>query len=282
MEVSPAAARAFAGLLHDRTGQELGVGRSWRIETALPPLLKACGIGSLDRLAEAMAGDSALARAVVDALLNNETSFFRDRSAFHALVDGALAPIAAARAASRRLSIWCAGCATGQELYSIAMLLGAEPERWAGWTIELLGTDVSAAAISRARAGRYTHFEVQRGLPVRDLLRWFDPVDKEWQVRPELRDRVRLISHNLLERPPAGLRADMILCRNVLLYLAPAKRSLVFERLASALAEDGALMLGAGETVLSQSRAFTPDPGWRGLYRRPARATAAPALRVTG
>lgn len=283
MAVSPATMRAFAALLHDRTGQELGVGRNWLIETALLPLLRVHEIESLDRLAAAMAGDAALAGAVVDALLNNETSFFRDRAAFQTLVAGAIGPIAAARMANRRLTIWCAGCSTGQELYSVAMLIGAEPARWAGWTIDLIGTDISGTAIARAQAGIYSKFEIQRGLPVREMLRWFDPADEEWRVRPELRARVRLMTHNLLERPPAGLKADVILCRNVLLYLAAAKRSLVFERLASALADDGALMLGAGETALGHSRAFAPDPVSRGLYRRAERVAAmspSPAARV--
>jgi chemotaxis protein methyltransferase CheR len=267
VEVSPPAMRAFAALLHDRTGQEIGAGRSWRIETALSPLLKAHGIDSLDRLACVMTRDADLAAGVVDALLNNETSFFRDRAAFTTLFGGVLESIAA-RGTGRRLSIWCAGCSTGQEVYSIAMLLGGEPERWAGWTIDLLGSDVSGAAITRARAGVYSHFEVQRGLPMGEMLRWFDPIDEEWRVRQELRTRVRFVTHNLLDRPPTGVRADVILCRNVLLYLVAAKRAQVFDRLAAALAPDGLLMLGAGETVLGQSRAFEPDPLLRGFYRR--------------
>lgn len=259
--------RAFAALLHDRTGQELSASRSWRIETALSPLLKATGVTSLDRLACVMTRDADLAAGVVDALLNNETSFFRDRPAFVTQLMGALDPIAAARAGSRRLTIWCAGCSTGQEVYSIAMMLAGEPERWAGWTIDLLGSDVSSKALARARTGLYSQFEVQRGLPIGEMLRWFDQVDEEWRIRPELRSRVRFAQHNLMERPPGGMRADAILCRNVLLYLAAAKRAQVFDHLASALAPDGVLMLGAGETVLGQSRAFAPDPVLRGLYR---------------
>ena len=277
MEVSPAALRLFADLLHERTGQELAVGRSWRIETALRPLLKEHDIVSLDRLALAVAGarGSALADAVVEGLLNNETYFFRDPAALRAVVGDALATLAPARAATRRLRIWCAGCSTGQEAYSIAMMLAAEADRWQGWTIDLLGTDISRSAIAQAQAGSYTQFEIQRGLPVREMMRWFEPDEERWQVRPELRARVRFQAGNLLDAPAFPLRSDIILCRNVLLYLAPAKRRTLFDRLAAATGDDGVLMLGAGETVLGQTEAFEPDPACRGLYRRTGRGITA-------
>ncbi len=259
--------RLFADLLRERTGQDLALGRRWRIETALRPLLKALGIASLDRLAAMIGDDEALAVATVDALLNNETYFFRDPAAFRALLDDAIAPAALARAASRRLRIWCAGCSTGQEVYSIAMMLAAEPARWAGWTIELTGTDICATAIAQAREGSYSGFEIQRGLPVREMMRWFEADGERWRARPELRARVRFAVCNLLDPWPLAGRFDIVLCRNLLLYLAPARRRQAFARLAERLCPDGRLMLGAGETVLGQTALFAPDPLARGLYR---------------
>ena len=270
MEVSPAAMRIFAGLLHDRSGQEIATARSWRVEIVLRPLLKEFGADTFDRLAALVMGarNGPLARAVVDALLNNETYFFRDPPAFQTLLADVLVPMAATRAASRRLRIWSAGCSTGQEVYSIAMLLAADAARWAGWSIELIGSDISGAAIRQAQAGLYNQFEIQRGLPVRDMMRWFEPDDERWRVKADLRARVRFLPGNLLDTPPHTMQADVILCRNVLLYLSAEKRAVAFGRLAGALAGDGCLMLGAGETVLGQTDLFEPDPDRRGLYRR--------------
>ncbi|TVV71598.1 CheR family methyltransferase [Sphingomonas solaris] len=270
MDVSPATLRHFADLFHARTGQELAAGRRWRIETALRPLLRNHRIDSLDRLAGAVAGggDTALADAVVDALLNNETSFFRDGATFRQLEERLFATFAAARAQSRRLRIWCAGCSTGQEAYSVAMMIAATPDRWEGWRIELTGTDLSGRAIAQARDGVYSPFEIQRGLPIRDMMRWFEPDGENWRAKADLRARVTFSPHNLLDPPPAGLRADIILCRNVMLYLAPDRRRHLFASLASVLADDGVLMLGAGETVLGQSDLFVPDTTMRGIYRR--------------
>ncbi len=282
MEVSPASLRLFADLLHARTGQELAVGRSWRVETALRPLLKERGIESLDRLAVAIAycRSSPLVDAVVDALINNETYFLRDPAALRGLMGDALGGIADARAATRRLRIWSAGCSTGQEVYSLAMLLAADAERWAGWSIDLVGTDISGTAIARAQAASYSQFEIQRGLPVREMMRWFEPDEERWRVREELRRRARFQVANLLDPDHPTMWADIILCRNVLLYLAPDKRRIVFERLAASLPDDGCLMLGAGETVLGQTELFEPHPGCRGVYRRTG--PVAGAARVPG
>lgn len=270
MDVSPATVERFEALFQARTGQTLAAGRRWRIDTALRPLLKTRAIDSLDSLAGAVAGgsDAGLADEVVDALLNNETSFFRDGAPFKVLAETLLPRFASLRAQSRRLLIWCAGCSTGQEAYSVAMLLAADAQRWRGWSIDIVGSDLSGRAIAQARQALYSQFEIQRGLPIRELLRWFELDAENWRARPELRGRVRFISHNLLDPPPAGLRADIVLCRNVMLYLAPDLRHRLFANLARAMAEDGALMLGAGETALGATDLFTPDGESRGVYRR--------------
>lgn len=280
MPVSDASRHYLAALLESRTGQQLAVNRSWRIDTALAVVLREWQIASLDDLVARLVArrDPRLADAVIDALLNNETFFFRDKLPFDLLVNGPLKQLEKARAATRRLSIWSAGCSTGQEPYSLAMLFAEEPLRWRGWQIEIVGSDVAPAAIDRARAGCYTQFEVQRGLPVRQMVRWFqDAGGGEWRIADPLRQKVRFEQRSLVDAPPHPGRFDIILCRNVLLYFSPAMRRECFARIADACAPDGVLMLGAGETVIGQTERFTSDPEHRGLYRpsRPAEARVA-------
>ena len=269
MQVSDSSSRILAGLLEARTGQQLTMSRRWRIETALASLLRERGIATLDELITilVMGKEPALATHVVEALLNNETYFFRDRQPFDLLIAQALPALAKARADKKRLRIWSAGCSTGQEAYSLAMLFAEDPLKWQGWSIDILGTDVSSAVIDRARSGTYSQFEVQRGLGITQMIKWFEETDSGWRAVEALRKPVRFQVHNLLEAPPHPGQFDIVLCRNVLLYLNAEKRTLAFDRLAAAMAPDGALMLGAGETVIGQTRKLAADRECRGLYR---------------
>jgi len=270
MHVSDSSSRILAGLLEARTGQQLTMNRRWRIETALSALLRDRGIATLDELITilVMGREPGLSNQVVEALLNNETYFFRDRSPFDLLARHALPHLASARQRERRIRIWSAGCSTGQEIYSLAMLFAEDPAKWRGWTIDLLGTDVSSFVIDRARTGIYSQFEVQRGLGINQTIRWFEECEGGWRAVEELRRPVRFQVHNLLEAPPHPGDFDIILCRNVLLYLTADKRRLAFDRLASALTDEGWLMLGAGETVIGQTDKFGGDVNARGLYRK--------------
>jgi chemotaxis protein methyltransferase CheR len=271
MQVSDASSRILAGLLEARTGQQLTMSRRWRIETALQPLMRERGIGSLDGLVAALVArsDERLAEAVVEALLNNETYFFRDRQAFELLLGPGLGRLEALRRRERRLAIWCAGCSTGQEAYSIAMHFAEQKARWSGWTIDILGTDVSRTVVEQARSGVYSQFEVQRGLPVVQMMRWFEELPgAAWRIAADLRRSVRFEVGSLVGPAAPAEKFDIILCRNVLLYFSPEHRRAAFARLAEAAAEDGALMLGAGETVIGQTDAFASDPECRGLYLR--------------
>lgn len=257
-----AAAAVLLALLEARTGQRIDGGRAWRLDTALGPLLRERGCPSLDALVgRLLAGEPGLDDRVVDALLNQETSFFRDGAVFDALA-GALAD------APRRARVWSAACATGQEPLSLAMLLAEARDVGGGEPADIVATDVSQGALARARAGRYTHFEVQRGLPIRRLMRWFEPDGDEWVVRRELRRDIGWRRHNLVDDPPPAGRFDAVLCRNVLLYLPPVRRAAVLDRIAAALRPGGVLLLGAGETVIGHADRFAPSPRWRGLYER--------------
>jgi chemotaxis protein methyltransferase CheR len=269
VQLSDSSSRILAGLLEARTGQQLTMSRRWRIETALSALLREREIASLDELITilVMGKEPSLSQQVVEALLNNETYFFRDRAPFDLLARYALPQLAARRAKNKRIRIWSAGCSTGQEVYSLAMLFAEEPEKWRGWTIDILGSDVSTRCVDRARLGTYGQFEVQRGLAIGQMIQWFDETSEGWRAVEALRRPVRFQVHNLLEPPPHPGGFDIVLCRNVLLYLSPEKKSLAFERLASSMAEDGWLMLGAGETVIGQSQKLGADIKARGLYR---------------
>lgn len=269
MQISDSSSRILAGLLEARTGQQLTMSRRWRIETALAALMRDRGIATLDELITilVMGKEPNLSQQVVEALLNNETYFFRDRAPFDLLQRHALPELAKRRQDSKRLRIWSAGCSTGQEVYSLAMLFAEEPQKWAGWTMDILGTDVSTSCVDRARNGIYTQFEVQRGLGINQMIKWFEECSDGWRAIEALRKPIRFQVHNLLEPAPHPGGFDIVLCRNVMLYLNPEKKTLAFERIATALAEDGWLMLGAGETVIGQTGKLGADINARGLYR---------------
>lgn len=263
--VSDAAITAIADLLSRRTGQQLASSRVWRIDSVLQPLVRARGYRGLDQLVADLPvdGSGPLVGAVIDALLNQETSFYRDSGVVE-LVARFLADQRAAEP-TRRLRLWSAGCSTGQEPLSLAMSL-AGPRGAVREMPDIVATDVSDGALARARSGSFSQFEIQRGLPVRQMLEWFEHDGADWIARPEL---IRLVSfrrHNLVSEPPPYGAFDMILCRNVLLYFPATVRTMVFERLAGALRPGGLLMLGAGETTIGQTALFKPSRTYRGAY----------------
>ncbi|HVF94529.1 MAG TPA: CheR family methyltransferase [Sphingomonas sp.] len=262
--VSQVALNVLSALLEARTGQQITAYRTWRIDTALKPLLRERGFDTLDRLVTHLleGHDTMIGDQIVDALVNQESSFFRDAPVFDLIVEA----VAAAEAEGRRARIWCAGCSTGQEPLSLAMLFAERHESTRTPMPEIVATDVSDAAIARARAGRYTQFEIQRGLPIRRMMRWFDSAGADWVAKPELTRTIAFRRHNLVaDRAPAG-QFDIVLCRNVLLYLAAPTKNDVFERIGGALRPGGALVLGAGETVIGQTRQFEPSKRFRGFY----------------
>ncbi|WP_448657432.1 CheR family methyltransferase [Sphingomonas sp. CJ99] len=264
---STRAITAIAALLERRTGQQIAESRLWRIDTVLKPVMRNHGIATLDHLAAAIAGArSSLADDVVEALLNHETSFFRDGPLFDQLVDAVAQR--ARETPHRRQRIWSVGCSFGQEPLSLAMLFADHPDLAGAQCPEITATDVSVVAIDRAREGRYSQFEVQRGLPIRRLMQHFDSGsdDQEWHASAELVSRIRYRQHHVAADEPLPGRFDLILCRNVLIYFAPDQRQRVFARLAAALRPDGLLVLGAGETVIGQTDALVPSTRHRGYY----------------
>jgi chemotaxis protein methyltransferase CheR len=274
MDSSFASLQIIADLLETRTGQQLTENRRWRVGSALAGLFRENGISNLDQLVclleepRRRSTDSDLATEVVEALLNNETYFFRDKPTFDQLPDTILPQLASRRADARRLTIWSAGCSTGQEVHSLAMIFAEHRERWAGWTIDIFGTDISERAIRVARNGLYTQFEVQRGLTVSQMLRHCEETRDGWRISDDVRRMTRFQKHSILSEPPLRYPVDLILCRNVMLYFDIETRRRAFARLSGALAHDGFLMLGAGETVVGQTDAFVPTDRRASIYQR--------------
>ena len=246
-------------LLARQTGQSIAADRSWRIETALRPVLAEHDAPTIDALVARLlaAPNARLGDRIVDALLNQETSFFRDATLFDAAIEAVTTKTAGARP-----RIWCAGCATGQEPLSLAM---AFSERGAAMP-DIVATDVSEGALLRARSGRYSQFEIQRGLAIRRLMNWFTDDREDWVAAPALLRQIVFRRHNLVADAAPGGPFDIVLCRNVLFYLKPALQRVALDTIAASLAPGGLLMLGAGETVIGRTDRFVPSTTYRGLY----------------
>ena len=264
----------------ETAGLSLDEDKRYLVEDRLAPVLRRERISTLEVLAEAIARDprSDLARATAEALTINETSFFRDKAFFESFSQTLLPALLTARAERRKLRIWCAGCSSGQEPYSLAMLLDEQSRRLAGWQVEILATDLSHAMIDTARRGIYSQFEVQRGVPIAMLLRYFRREGDVWQIADHLRAKVTFRPQNLI----AGFRElgafDVICCRNVLIYFDVATKRRVLAGLAGALAQDGCLALGAAESVGGLSDDLAPLPGRRFLFRKGGTPAAASDL----
>ena len=269
---APAASQAtinvLTALLEARTGQQIAAYRSWRLDTALKPLLRARKLDTLDQLVTQLlqGSDRSIGDSIVDALVNQETSFFRDAQVFEMLAEA----VADAERDGRRPRIWCAGCSTGQEPLSLAMQFAERRETSGVPMPEIVATDVSDAAVARARSGRFSQFEIQRGLPVRRMIRWFDTTGGDWVAKPDLLGMVAFRRMNLVSDPAPPGQFDVVLCRNVLLYLSTDTKAEVFPKIAKAMKPGGVLVMGAGETVIGQTSAFAPSKRFRGFYEMPA------------
>ena len=238
-------------MLLDKSGLVLGDNKEYLLEVRLAPLLEELPAETLDDLVEQLkiAPSKGMIDAVVEAMATNETSFFRDTSFFDFLYDSLLPKLIEARKCKRALRIWSAACATGQEPYSFLMGLYERRPEIASWKVEVLATDLSSKVLSQARDGRYNHFEVQRGLPIGYLVKYFTQDEKHYRLRPEIRSRVEFRTHNLKNSFHEFGVFDVILCRNVLIYFNAETKKAVLNRMARVLASDGYLFLGAAEST---------------------------------
>jgi chemotaxis protein methyltransferase CheR len=270
-------AETVRSLVHSRSGVVIDPEKTYQIETRLAPVARRAGFASLPDLIQALRikRDEKLMWAATEALTSGETSFFRDRIPFRELREQIL-PDLIARRAGRPIRIWSAACATGQEPYSLAMIVNDDQARLTGATIELFGSDISERSLEKAQSGLYTQFEVQRGLPIRLLVRHFEKADEMWALSPRIRQMVRWRRINLLADLRALGQFDIIFCRNVVSSFDEATRRRVLDQLARALPEDGCLVLGLNESVAGVTDALKPVAGHRGLYA-PGPATQAAA-----
>jgi chemotaxis protein methyltransferase CheR len=254
--------------LKERSGLDLSSDKQYLVESRLIPLARRAGFPGIAELVQKLkSGSDALTSEVVEAMTTNETFFFRDKVPFDHLRETVLPALIQARASRRSLRIWSAASSTGQEPYSIAMCLKEFAPALTGWRVEIVATDLSQGVLEKSRAGIFSQFEVQRGLPIQMLVKHFTQVGELWQLNADIRAMVQHRQLNLLQDFSHLGLFDVIFCRNVLIYFDQATKAGVFDRLARALEPDGVLTLGAAESVVGISDAFRSYPERRGLYR---------------
>lgn len=259
---------SICAFVQKHSGIVLGANKEYLVESRLDPVVQNFQLGSVSNLARQLTlASPQLRQAVVDAMTTNESFFFRDTTPFTAFEQTILPALSKARRSTGRIRIWCAAASTGQEPYSLAMILNQKKHLWAGLQVEIVATDLSTHALERARQGRYTQFEVQRGLPVQLLVAYFRQEGSSWIVSDEIKRMVRFSQQNLLEPLAALGTMDVVFCRNVLIYFDVATKAKVLGAVRSIMRPDGYLVLGAAETLMGITDAFGKVEGSRGLYQ---------------
>ena len=255
-------------LVKERSGLVLTADKQYLVESRLLPVARKGGLSGLSDLVQRLKGPQAQALTVevVEAMMTNEFFFFRDKLPFEHFRDTIIPALIAARANQRRIRIWCAAASTGQEPYSLAMCLKEIAPLVAGYRIDIVATDLSTEVLEKAKAGIYSQFEVQRGLPIQLLIKYFMQIGETWQIAPELRAMVQFRPFNLMNDFASLGMFDVVFCRNVLIYFDQQTKIGVLERAARAVERDGYLVLGAAETVVGLTDSFKPVPDRRGLY----------------
>ncbi len=278
---------SVARLLRERSGICLGPNKAYLLEARVAPLLVKYSLKDSRAFTAGLQQNigHTLVDEFVECMTTNETLFFRDQRPFDLIDSHVLAQLREKRAHHKRIRIWCAAASTGQEPYSLAMLFAEQKDLWRGWTIDIVASDLSKAALAKAQRGAYSQFEVQRGLPIRLLMKYFTQDGNDWLLAPEIRAAVRFAHHNLLSSVQLFGTFDLVLVRNLLIYFDLETKQVAIDRIARAMAPDGFLILGAAETTLHYSAAFRPLQPDGGLYvktayaadaPRPAASTAAP------
>jgi chemotaxis protein methyltransferase CheR len=275
----------YKDLLKEKSGLVITTDKTYLLESRLSPIVKKWGYASLDALTVNLqaAPNAELVNDVVEAMTTNETSFFRDTRPFDQFKAAILPTMLERRAAQRRIRIWCAACSSGQEPYSLIMILEELKAKLAGWRIDILATDISNDILNQAKQGVYTQFEVQRGLPITMLMGHFVQNGDKWHLSDAIKNRVTFQRFNLLDSMATLGRFDIVFCRNVLIYFDEATKRQILERMAKQMEPDSFLLLGGAETVLGITDAFALLPQQRGLYAlkdSPLLTAASPAMKA--
>jgi len=268
--MNPTVFAFLTGIVKQRSGGIIGPDQGYMLETRLAPLLKREALKDLEALATRLKAprSDTLAQEMTELLTTNESSFFRDGRPFEHLRT-LLPALHAARPAGQPLRIWSAACSTGQEAFSISIILAELAETNPGLKsrrVEIIGTDITSAVLERARSGVFTQFEVQRGMPIRTLMKRFTQEETRWRIRPEIAAPCRFEKFNLLGDLRGLGRFDVVFCRNVLIYFDVPTKGRVLGGIAQLLAPDGALYLGAAETAMGVTTALVAKTGERGVY----------------
>ncbi|MEH6474228.1 MAG: protein-glutamate O-methyltransferase [Sneathiella sp.] len=258
----------LSGIVRDRSGLILTEDKIYLLESRLVPLARQRGLNTLSDLANELrrSNDEKLKEDITEAMTTNETFFFRDNKPFDIFKQSILPHLLETRSSRKTLRIWNAACSTGQEPYSVAMLLKEEAAKMAGWRVEILATDISNEVLEKAKSGLYSQFEVQRGLPIQLLIKYFQQMGEMWQIDSSIRAMVKFQKVNLLESLAMLGSFDVIFCRNVLIYFDHETKAKVLTQMHKILANDGALFLGGAETVLGICDELNPVNGLRGVY----------------
>ncbi|MDD2326066.1 MAG: protein-glutamate O-methyltransferase CheR [Alphaproteobacteria bacterium] len=259
----------FSTIVKQRSGLVLSKDKAYLLESRLTPVARKYSLKTLDELAQLLRTkrDEQMLRDVTEAMTTNESFFFRDNKPFDQFKKVLLPELLRTRALRKQVRIWSAAASSGQEAYSLAMILQEEGPKIQGWKVDILGTDLSSEMVERAKSGIYSQFEVQRGLPISFLMKYFSQIGTDkWQIKDNIRQMVQYREGNLLtEFGPVGV-FDIIYCRNVLIYFDQPTKTRVLDALSHVLAPDGVLFLGGAETVLGISDKFKPLENERGMY----------------
>ena len=271
----------LAQILKQRSGLVLTSDKTYLIESRLAPIARKEGMSNVSALLSALKSrrDEKLITAVVDAMTTNETFFFRDKTPFDQFKAEVLPTMSKTRTGP--IKVWNAACSTGQEPYSLVMMMEEARMQFPRITLDIIATDISQRCLDKAQSGLYTQFEIQRGLPIQLMVKNFEKVDEMWRISSKIRSSVRFKMLNLLDDLRVMGRQDVIFCRNVLIYFDVETKKRILDQMASLLADDGFLFLGAAETVLGITDCFKPMPGSRGLYIKQANTASTASVNST-
>ncbi len=259
----------FSTLVRQRSGLVLTRDKAYLLESRLTPIARKWNLKTLEELASSVRTkrEEAMLRDITEAMTTNESFFFRDQKPFDQFRNNLLPKFLASRASKKQLRIWSAASSSGQEAYSLAMICAEEAAKLQGWKVEIIGTDLSAEMVERAKGGVYSQFEVQRGLPITMLVKYFQQIGSDkWQIKEPIRKMVQFREANLLQDfGPIGV-FDIVYCRNVLIYFDQPTKAKVLDGISAHMSPDGVLFLGGAETVLGITEKFKPADGERGMY----------------
>lgn len=258
----------IAEFVQKSSGIVLSKSKEYLVESRLASVVEQFNFDDVSALARGLRmAPEPVKSAVVDAMTTNESFFFRDKTPFAHFENVILPAICEARKNMKRIRIWCAAASTGQEPYSLAMLLLAHKRLWQGMDVQIIGTDISPTAIARAKEGRYSQFEVQRGLPVKLMVEHFTQDGAQWVISNQLRRMVKFSEMNLLKPFTNVGNPDIVFCRNVLIYFDIETKRDILRNIHTAMKSDGFLVMGAAETMMGLSEDFQRAPDQRGLYQ---------------